>query len=152
MVTYPFIPKTTSKVQVGDFWAIRLDDGRYAAGRVLQLLDRVTVLGCILDWSSDKPPSVESIAGARIAEAGKMHLPLTVMDCGEGILGNRALELDEIDLPLFRSHSHGPGQLLLEGATNVGSASKEDQNLPTLTTWGFAYARLRANRRFCPRA
>lgn len=57
-----------------------------------------------------------------------MHLPLTVKDCGEGILGNRALGLDEIELPLFRSHSHGPGQRLLEGATNVESAAEEDQN------------------------
>jgi hypothetical protein len=81
-----------------------------------------------------------------------MHLPLTVKDCGEGILGNRALALDGIELPLFRSHRYGTGQRLLEGATNVASAFQDEKDLPVLTTWGFGFARLRANRRFCPRA
>lgn len=81
-----------------------------------------------------------------------MHLPLTVKDCGEGILGNRALELDGIELPLFRPHHFGPGQHLSIGATNVGSASAEATNLPALSTWGFGFARVRANRRFCHRA
>lgn len=150
MLTYPFIPKTTSKVQAGDFWSIRLDDGRYAAGRVLQVLGRVTVLGGVLDWSGDEPPTENTIAGARVLAAGRMHIK-TFADCGDGIRGNRSLANDSIELPLFRSHSEGPGQRLLEGATDVGPVGDEDRSLPVLSTWGFGVARLQANRQFCPR-
>lgn len=149
MRSYPFIPKTTAKVQVGDFWSIRLDDGRYAAGRILQVLDRVTVLGCVLDWVGERRPTEDSIAGASILTAGKMHVRKTIEDCGCGILGNRSLESDGIELPFFRSHSEGPGQRLLQGATDVGPVTNQDRALPTLTTWGFGVARLRANRQFC---
>ncbi len=147
---YPFTPKTTTKVRVGDFWSIVLDDGRYAAGRVLQVLDRVTVLGCVLDWSGDAPPTEEAIACAGILAAGRMHLR-TIEDCGEGILGNRTLESDDIELPLFRS-DEGPRPRLLQGTTDVGGASAEHAALPILSTWGFGFARAVANRRLCPRA
>jgi hypothetical protein len=147
-MTYPFIPKTTTKVQVGDFWSIRLEDGRYSAGRVLQVLNRVTVLGCVLNWSGEHPPTEDSIAGAGILDAGRIHIK-TIQDCGDGILGNRSLTSDNIELPLFRSHAEGPGQRLLRGDTDIGPASKEDQALPVLSTWGFGVARLRANHQFC---
>lgn len=148
---YPFTPKTTTKVRVGDFWSIGLDDGRYAAGRVLQVLDRVTVLGCVLDWSGDAPPTEETIAGAGMLAVGRMHLR-TIEDCGEGILGNRSLESDDIELPIFRSNAEGAGQRLLQGGSDVGAASVDDAALPVLSTWGFGVARVRANKRFCPRA
>lgn len=151
MRIYPFVPKTTAKIQVGDFWSIGLDDRNYSVGRVLQVLDRVTVLGCVLNWASKHPPTDRSIAGVGILAAGRMHIK-TIADCGDGILGNRILTLDGIELPLFRSHAQGPGQRLLKGGTDIGAATEEDRALPVLTTWGFGVARLLANRQFCPRA
>jgi hypothetical protein len=150
MMALPYIPKTTKHVQPGDFWAIKLDDGRYSAGRVLQILDRVTVLGCVLDWSSDGPPTEQAIAGAAVLATGRMHLK-TIADCGDGIRGNRSLAEDNIELPLFRSHSEGPGQRLLEGATDIGPIDDDGTSLPVISTWGFGVAKLRANRRFCRR-
>jgi hypothetical protein len=151
MAVAPYIPKTTASLQPGDFWSINLADGRYAAGRVLQVIDRVTILGCVLDWSSDEPPTERSIAGAAFLAAGRMHIK-TIADCGDGIRGNRGLVEDNIELPLLRSHSEGPNQRLLEGATDIGPARDEDRSLPVLSTWGFGMARMRANRQFCPRA
>jgi hypothetical protein len=152
MVTYPFFPKTTARIQVGDFWSITLDDGRYSAGRVLQVLNRATVLGCVLNWSSDTPPTVASIDGAGILNAGELNIRKTVEDCGDGILGNRSLELDEIIIPLFRSHEHGLDQRLLRGAVEISPVSANDRALPVLTTWGYGVARLIANSRFCSTA
>jgi hypothetical protein len=63
MLTYPFIPKTTSKVSVGDIWSIKLDDGWYSAGRVLEIISRVMVLGGVLDWTGEVQPTEGSIAG-----------------------------------------------------------------------------------------
>jgi hypothetical protein len=151
MADNPLIPSTTVHLQAGDFWSIQLADGRYSAGRVLQVIDRVTVLGCVLDWAGDEPPTEQSIAGANVLAAGRMHVK-TIADCGDGIRGNRSLADDDIELPLFRSHSDGPGQRLLQGGTDLGPASEEDRALPVLSTWGFQTARQRANRQFCPRA
>jgi hypothetical protein len=151
MADNPLIPSTTARLQPGDFWSIRLADGRYSAGRVLQVIDRVTVLGCVLDWAGDEPSTEQSIAGANVLAAGRMHVK-TIADCGDGVRGSRSLADDNIELPLFRSHADGPGQRLLQGATDIGPASEEDRALPVLSTWGFQIARQRANRQFCPRA
>lgn len=32
---FPFVPKSTKGLRLGDFWAIPLDDGQVACGRVL---------------------------------------------------------------------------------------------------------------------
>lgn len=152
MLTYPYVPKTTAKVQPGDFWEIRLADGRYGAGRVLQIVDRVTILGAILHWSNDAPPTMNTIAGASVAFAGKMHLRLTLEDCGNGICGNRPLEADSIEIPMFRSHAEGPGQRLLHGTIDVGPVPDDAKHLPVISTWGFGSAKEKANLLFRPQA
>lgn len=148
MISYPFIPKTTERLQPGDFWGIALDDGRYAAGLVLQVLNKVTILGAVLDWSNDQLPTAASIASSKILAAGRMHIR-AIEQCGPGICGKKRLALDGSDIPLFRSHAEGAGQRLLQGATDVGPATEADKHLPVLSTWGFSVPRIRANLAFC---
>ena len=37
---YPHVPKSTKTLQLGDFWAIPLDGGEFACGRVISFKDR----------------------------------------------------------------------------------------------------------------
>lgn len=152
----------------GDFWPITLDDGRFGAGRVLRVVSRVIFLGCVLDWSSDRPPTSESLAGAGILVrhvvplalphrkpdatpdatpvAGEMHIK-AIADCGSGIAGHRGLELDDIEVPVFRT-AHFGGDVV-RGAEFMRKATSDDEHLPILSGWGFQLARTMANLHFC---
>ncbi len=101
---YPFVPKTNANLEPGQFWAVPLSDGRFACGRVLSV-DRDRPYGArtmfvagLLDWLGDKPPTADSIAGARLLEVGNAHVRLIQQDGGT-ILGRRPLYADELAVP-----------------------------------------------------
>ena len=71
---YPSIPRSTAHLVPGQFWAIPLEDGRFACGRVIQLQsavgkrDRFRFLAGLQDWVGDSPPSAEVIVGTQVLE------------------------------------------------------------------------------------
>ncbi|MEI7744010.1 MAG: hypothetical protein WCK58_09705 [Chloroflexota bacterium] len=104
MTTYPFVPKSNTQLEAGQFWSIPLSDGRFGCGRVLGV-DRKAAYGrrtmflaALLDWAGAEPPTAESIAGAAILETGGAHVRV-VGDAGGAMLGIRPLGLDGLAAP-----------------------------------------------------
>lgn len=90
---YPFVPKTTAHVRVGDFWAIPLRRGGwYACGQVLYVPEgRVNVVVGLLDWCEPDLPTADAIAGAPILDWNAVHIK-SIRLTGGPLLGNSPLE------------------------------------------------------------
>ena len=93
--SFPLTPRSTAKIEPGDFWAVPLRRGGwFASGRVLQLLDsRVLLVVGLLDWCEPLPPTAETIAGASVLAAGAAHIK-TIELTGGALLGHRDLAQD----------------------------------------------------------
>ncbi len=120
----PFKPKTNKYLIPGQFWGIPLQNGKYACGRVVELPpkgygpgERVHFLVGLMDWVGDELPTFESIADHKILDQGVAHL-MTIWRNGEKILGQRPLELDNLEPFYFigtseRNISSKEGDVLL---------------------------------------
>jgi len=107
--TFPFTPRWTSRVEVGDFWAIPLRRGGwYACGRVLRLDSRVLLTVGLLDWCEPRPPTSESISGASVLDWGVAHVK-TIELTGGALTGHRDLAEDGGLLRLVGVSAEGPG-------------------------------------------
>ena len=97
----PFAPKSNVHLLPGDFWALPLSDGRFAAGRVLAHqafgpTDRVGVIVGLLDWVGSAPPTTDDIAGARVLAWGLTRVQ-AISNSGGVVLGNRPLVEDGLE-------------------------------------------------------
>jgi hypothetical protein len=151
---FPYVPKSTRGLQFGDFWAIPLDSGDFACGRVLAFdhstgkQDLRGFLAGLLDWVSTSPPTFDSIAGARTVIQGGAHIR-TILATGGTILGNRPLELDGISPSLALCSASGPYCRVMRGFEIVRPARKQDmESLPVFSTFGFMVMRNYANSKF----
>ena len=90
---YPFVPKTTTHVLAGDFWAISLRRGGwYACGQVLYVPEgRVTLVVGLLDWCEPVPPTADAIAGAPVLDWNGAHVK-TIELTGGPLLGHSLLD------------------------------------------------------------
>ena len=142
-VIYPFIPRSTSGLLPGQFWAIPLSDGSFACGRVIELIPhgrtgaRVMFLARLLDWHDGAPPTSSSIAGAGCLEQAKAHLK-TITETGGCILGHRSLELDGIQPWEFRGAQFHFNSNVHRGLLPVRAQRPADRCLPVLGTWGYS--------------
>src|SRR5688572_24821938 len=131
MTNFPFQPKSTRDLLPGQFWGVRLDDCRFACGRVLQVggdqlpTPRVSFFGGLLDWIGLEPPTFAGIAGAKVLQFGAMHLH-SITRVGTGVLGQRPLEVDGIATPTLLSAIGGPGCLVLCGAQSIRAAEQSE--------------------------
>lgn len=96
--TYPFVPKSNRYLEPGQFFAIKLADGRYAAGRVMAVpafgpRDRTGVVVGLMDWVGGAPPVSEDLARRPILAQAKSRFDTISRNGGE-VLGLRPLELD----------------------------------------------------------
>jgi hypothetical protein len=66
----------------------------------------------LMDWLGDKPPTAETIAGARLLEVADAHVRLIQQD-GGAILGKRPLYADELVMPDEIRSTWGYGYLKL---------------------------------------
>jgi hypothetical protein len=97
---HPFTPKSNRYLRPGQFWAIPLSDGRFAAGRVMAVpafgpKDRIHFVAGLLDWSGDHLPKADDLAGRPVLEQAKTRFEAISRTGGE-ILGERPLELDAL--------------------------------------------------------
>jgi hypothetical protein len=148
---FPFVPKSTKGLRLGDFWAIPLDGGDFACGRVLAFDHRTgrqdlrIFLAGLLDWVSDAPPTFDSIAGAQIAIEGGAHLR-TILATGGTILGNRPLEMDGLAPALALDCAGGRHCHVVCGFEVVRPATQQDlDSLRVFSTFGFMVMRNYAN-------
>ena len=86
---YPFQPKSTAYLEPGQFWAIPLDDGKYACGIVLARLkyqgkvDARLFLAGLLDWFGKDEPLPENLEKSKILKRGAAHIKTILMTGGE---------------------------------------------------------------------
>lgn len=97
---YPYVPKSTTKMCVGDYWPIRLKNGKYACGIVVSILvnengkrNTRSFLAGLLDWTGSVPPSAKLLSGAKLVRVGFVHIK-TITVPGASIEGNFSLECD----------------------------------------------------------
>jgi hypothetical protein len=153
---YPFVPKSTSSLAPGQFWALPLSDGSFGCARVVQLKPRemtgarVAFLAAVLDWHSLEPPTTDAIALAPCLTQGDVHLK-AITESGGSILGYRALEEDGIEPWLFRGAHGWQNSSVQLGFILVRPQKPEDSELPVFSTWGFNFAANIADARFVKR-
>jgi hypothetical protein len=95
---YPFEPRSNRYLRAGQFWAVPLDDGRFACGRVMAVPafgagDRVGMVVGLMDWVGDQPPSGADLAGRTVFDQAKTRFD-AIRNTGGVVLGHRPLEAD----------------------------------------------------------
>jgi hypothetical protein len=108
-VRYPFAPKSNRSLRPGQFWAIPLRSGRFAAGRVMAVpafgpKDRVGLVVGLMDWSGDHEPTGDELAGRSVLEQAKSRFE-AISNNGGMVLGLRSLDLDGLvsNVPMYLS-------------------------------------------------
>lgn len=148
--TYPFVPKSNRYLIPGQFWAIPLSNGMFAAGRVVEIdpRNRTCFLVGLMDWVGPNPPTSEDLAGRRTLTQGEAHY-VTILDTGGEILGHRPLELDGIEPDLMLAQAGWPGAWVKKGLTVLRLATREEwATLPVCLGWGRVSIRVKAERVF----
>jgi hypothetical protein len=147
--TYPFVPKSSKRLAPGDFWAIPLRDGRFACGRVVELLPqgmpgaRVALLGGLLDWQGSSEPTGESIAGGSFLAQGIMHIR-SITTTGGSISGHRDFSLDSLGSWTFIC-----GNKIQRGFRFVRPWCLDDnKHFTSLSWWSYDLIQIKANQYF----
>jgi hypothetical protein len=154
--TYPFVPRSTATLLPGQFWAIPLSDGSFGCGRVIELKAsgtegaRVTFLAAVMDWHGDKPPTPDSLAGAKCLAQGQAHVK-AITERGGSILGHRSLGLDDIEPWEFRGAEFHVNSFVHRGMQPVRPQKPEDGHFAVLSTWGYRVPAVIAERHFTKR-
>src|SRR5262245_29253133 len=94
--TYPFTPKSNRYLKAGQFFAVPLSDGRFAAGRVMVPEAFHNTMGLVvglMDWVCSKPPTSEDLAGRIVLAQASTNIR-AISRTGGTVLGERPLELD----------------------------------------------------------
>jgi hypothetical protein len=108
--TFPFIPKSSRDLQLGDFWAVRLSDGRFGCAIVTDLkpsgvASRKSLVAGLVDWVGVSPPTHDAATGEIFAQ-GLTGIE-AISATGSKILGNVPLPKDFVFAPNFRGPSVG---------------------------------------------
>jgi hypothetical protein len=145
-VSYPFEPKSTARLEPGQFWGVPLSDGRFACGRVLAVprqpdplipvSSRIFLAG-LHGWVGDAPPTSADIAGVGLLAQGFAHIR-AIREHGGSLLGMRPLEADGLVPDRWLSHAGGGTVWVYEGATRLRPATAADASLPIVSTWGYS--------------
>ncbi len=116
---YPFVPKSTAHLKVGQFWAVKLHlpgyfeaPNYYGCARVLQLYPSSAAnakrwfISGLMAWLDTSPPTAESIAGCNtIVQQYNSH----IRDIEGEILGFRSAESDGLEPLLWLNASDSDG-------------------------------------------
>lgn len=151
--TFPFVPRSNRTLVAGDFWGVRLSDGRFACGRVLQTvgeelpLKKQSFFGGLHDWVGDLPPTSVAATTA-LLEFGTMHVK-AIRETGGAVLGNVPLMVGEPEIPQLMDSFGGPAAVVLKGAKFERAARREEWGKnPVLSYWGYDAIKVLAERRF----
>jgi len=152
--TLPFSPKSTSTLQLGDFWSIKLTDSRYACGRVIGWWPKdykghkKGFLGGLLNWCSELEPTFESIAGAEVIIQGGTNTN-SLSSTKSLVLGNRPLELDGITPQTFIEYPDNKTPYIYHGLEPIRPATKmEIEMYEVVNIFGNLYLQALANQEF----
>ncbi|EMN51355.1 hypothetical protein LEP1GSC088_4454 [Leptospira interrogans str. L1207] len=64
-VKYPFVPKSNRSLIPGQFWAIPLNNGKFACGRVIEVhpFETKMFLAGLVNWIGEVVPKENDLAG-----------------------------------------------------------------------------------------
>lgn len=144
-MNYPLIPKSTSRLTPGQFWAVPMATGSFACGRVLQIgtehipTKTRAFFGGLHDWVGDHEPTSDAISNSGFIAYGVMHIK-AVTTTGGAILGERDLTLDGIRMPRMMCAQGGIGTMILDGSKNLRMATRDEWGaFPVLGYWGYDF-------------
>ena len=92
---FPLTPVRTADLEVGDFWAVQLTDGRFGCFQVTDVrpsgpLSRTAFYAAVVDWTGAQPPSAGDILGRDLLTQGLT--PLAVLtEGGAKVIGNASV-------------------------------------------------------------
>ncbi len=153
--TYPFVPKTNSKLRPGHFWPIQLSDGKFGCGIVLSVpaekgpnKTKIFYAG-LLNWTGDSKPTSASLSltHLKILDSGVAGI-MTILTQGEAIEGHIDLLPNNLEIDVTVSSQHySTNSMALKGFEIVRKATGEDYaTLKLNSTWGCEVIVLMANR------
>lgn len=129
-IKYPFKPKSNRYLIPGQFWAIPLENGRVACGRVIEIEpnSRKGFLAGLMDWLGDDQPTAENLKGCKTLRQFNVHIKTIHETALDGcISGYRPLELDGIEPDYFTSQLvHDENCMLMKGYTILRNATEEE--------------------------
>jgi hypothetical protein len=152
-ISYPFKPKSNSKLEPGQFWSIKLENGEYACGLVLSVpprenRDTKTVFVGLLSWHGKTKPTSEVLEGSNleIIDQGEAHVK-TITSFGESIEGKIELHKAKIVIANEVDSNYGPHSYVVNGFNVLGKSAPEDhEKLKKHRTWGYNFINLLANK------
>ena len=154
MRAFPFVPKSINALEPGDFFPVRLEDGRYSCGRILQLAgDELptktqSFFGGLHDWIGTGVPTADDVVRSPMVEFGVMHVK-AIQHVGSGVVGNVPLSIGLDEIPVLLDSMGGPAARLLKGVVLLRPARREEWGkLPVLGFWGYDFIRAFAESRF----
>ncbi|WP_177177281.1 Imm26 family immunity protein [Bacillus sp. MUM 116] len=139
---YPFKPKSNRFLIPGQFWAIPLNSGKFACGRVIQIMPKGELgstkcfLAGLMNWVGDKPPTSEDLAVCSTIKQGDVHI-VTIHETGlDGMIqGFRPLEIDGIEPNIFSDFDND--YFLTRGYEFYRRTNEEEwKNYEHRTSWG----------------
>ena len=154
-ITYPFIPKSNSKLRPGHFWPIKLSSGQFACGIVLSvptekgLYNTRSFYVGLLNWTGKEKPTQYDLelSPLQILDHGVAHIK-TILTQGEAIEGQIDLVKNNLDIELTVTNQvYSQSSYVLKGFEIVRkSTPKDHETLKTKSTWGYSVIVIRANR------
>jgi hypothetical protein len=156
-IRFPFTPKSNSKLLPGFFWPIKLSNGNYACGIILDVPEDKKLYGTksiyvgLLDWTSKIKPTGQSLELNRLKLVGQGHVNIkTIINQGEAIEGYIDIEKNNLKIELNVSNSHySPDSHILKGFNIIRHSTKEDhKKLKNKSTWGYSVIVNMANKLF----
>ncbi len=125
MKKYPYLPKSNLKIELGEYWSLTLDNGKYAFFVFLDIPtdgDQRSVLIGLVDYTSFEPLLLNS--RHKILWQSVVHIK-SVAECG-GLVQGKIAKLS----PLLERCSHGGKHCqILCGFSPLRMATPEDMNL-----------------------
>ncbi|NNM14588.1 MAG: hypothetical protein HKO58_09695 [Gammaproteobacteria bacterium] len=151
---YPLVPKSTARLEPGQFWAFPIRGKAYACGVVLQLVtingkkDNRSFIAGLLNWTGTKKPIGDDLKDCEVLEHGQAHIK-SIVETGGEILGKIPWKESRLEIPLSLNESPGRNCMLRRGNEILGKASsKQQKELEVFGTWGFKFISRLAEKHF----
>lgn len=150
--TDPFVPKSNKKLLPGQYWPIRLSNGKYALGIVLDVpsqkdQDTKGFFAGLLNWVGDEIPDASTLQKSKpqLLKQAKAHIK-TIAVTNSEIRGHVDLAELNIEIPLqVDSRIYSPSSKLLQGYKIIRKATPKDHELhPVQSTWGYNFINILA--------
>lgn len=98
---YPFTPKSTKRLERGQYWSLPLSDGTYGAGCVIgqQLTHGKSstrgFLAGVIAWHGSEPPTAETLFGREVFKYAFAHIK-AITESGGQVQGKAKLKFRDL--------------------------------------------------------